>query len=196
MDVESDDRSDLQSEIRKLLAAALEVDEGHVAEMDRRDELHIAETDRRDVLHTDELQRRQDGFEQELGTIRSTNGVARAVRRPSTTCLMTLSGAAPLAAGGDDRIVDTNAAEIAKVAAFATKAHSTGANARISAHRPGPMTTPTSCTVCSSAFAGPIRASPTIRGSMAIAAGRSAVPAAEAQDVSIRRSRPRHGRPP
>lgn len=64
------DRDDLQSEIRKLLAAALAADEGHVAEMDRRDELHIAETDRRDVLHTDELQRRQDGFEQELDNIR------------------------------------------------------------------------------------------------------------------------------
>ena len=70
METKTDDSDDLQSEIRKLLAAALEVDEGHVAEMDRRDELHIAETDRRDVLHTDEMQRRQDGFEQELGTIR------------------------------------------------------------------------------------------------------------------------------
>ena len=70
MPEETDDRDDLQAEIRDLLAAALAVDEGHVAEMDRRDELHIAETDRRDVLHTDELQRRQDGFEHELGTIR------------------------------------------------------------------------------------------------------------------------------
>lgn len=54
----------------KLLAAALAADEGHVAEMDRRDELHIAQTDRRDVLHTDEMQRRQDGFDQEIDTIR------------------------------------------------------------------------------------------------------------------------------
>lgn len=38
--------------------------------MDRRDELHISETDRRDVLHHGEMQRRQDGFEQELDTIR------------------------------------------------------------------------------------------------------------------------------
>lgn len=68
--METDDRDDLQTEIRKLLAAALAVDEGHVAEMDRRDELHIAETDRRDVLHTDEMQRRKDGFEQELDTVR------------------------------------------------------------------------------------------------------------------------------
>ena len=68
--MDTDERDSLQAEIRELLAAALAVDEGHVAEMDRRDELHISETDRRDVLHTDEMQRRQDGFEQELGTIR------------------------------------------------------------------------------------------------------------------------------
>jgi hypothetical protein len=68
--MDTDDRDDLHAEIRKLLAAALTADEGHVAEMDRRDELHIAETDRRDILHTAEMQRRQDGFEQELGTIR------------------------------------------------------------------------------------------------------------------------------
>jgi hypothetical protein len=68
--MEADDGDDLRAEIRKLLAAALAADEGHVAEMNRRDELHIAETDRRDVLHTDEMQRRQDGFEHELLTIR------------------------------------------------------------------------------------------------------------------------------
>lgn len=63
-------RDDLQAEIRKLLAEALAVDDEHLAEIDRRDELHIAETDRRDVLHHGEMQRRQDGFEQELVTIR------------------------------------------------------------------------------------------------------------------------------
>ena len=66
----TDDSDDLRAEISKLLAAALAADDGHVAEMDRRDELHIAETDRRDVLHHGEMQRRQDGFEQELLTIR------------------------------------------------------------------------------------------------------------------------------
>lgn len=69
MDVDEEDG--LKAEITKLLAAALAVDENHVAEMDRRDELHIAETDRRDVLHTDEMQRRQDGFEDELSSIRN-----------------------------------------------------------------------------------------------------------------------------
>lgn len=64
------EREALQAEIKKLLAASLAADEGHVAEMDRRDDLHIAETNRRDVLHHDELQRRQDGFEHELLTIR------------------------------------------------------------------------------------------------------------------------------
>ena len=48
----------------------------------------------------------------------------------------------------------------------------------------GPTTTPSSCTVCSSALAGPIRASPTRRGSRAIAAGRSAAPATEESAVS------------
>ena len=68
--METDEPDDLRAEITKLLAAALTADEGHVAEMDRRDQLHISETDRRDVLHHREIQRRQDGFEQELRTIR------------------------------------------------------------------------------------------------------------------------------
>jgi ANTAR domain len=66
----ADDRDDLRAEIGRMLAAALSADEGHVSEMNRRDALHIAETDRRDVLHHTEMQRRQDGFEQELLTIR------------------------------------------------------------------------------------------------------------------------------
>jgi hypothetical protein len=64
------DRDALQDEVTRLLAAALSADEGHVAEMDRRDQLHIAETERRDVLHHHEMQRRQDTFDNELLTIR------------------------------------------------------------------------------------------------------------------------------
>jgi hypothetical protein len=81
MAAENHDLQDLRTEIGKLLAAALEVDlihvadtkrreELHVADMERRDELHVSETERRDVLHTDEMTRRQDGFEQELASIR------------------------------------------------------------------------------------------------------------------------------
>src|SRR4051812_31464093 len=57
--MDTDDREDLRSEVGRLLAAALESDLSHVAEMDRRD-----------VLHLGELQRREDIFEQELDTIR------------------------------------------------------------------------------------------------------------------------------
>jgi hypothetical protein len=74
--------TELQSEIRRLLAAALDGDhaheaelarrdELHVAEMDRRDGLHTAETERRDVLHHNEMQRRQDAFEHELDLVRA-----------------------------------------------------------------------------------------------------------------------------
>ena len=65
-----DDRDDLQQEIRRLLAAALDADEAHLAEMGRRDALHVAETERRDVLHLGEMTRRQDAFDHELATIR------------------------------------------------------------------------------------------------------------------------------
>ena len=65
-----DDQADLQVEIRRLLAAALEADETHLAEMSRRDALHVAETERRDVLHLGEMARRQDVFDHELSTIR------------------------------------------------------------------------------------------------------------------------------
>ena len=85
--MEVDDSDDLRAEISKLLAAALAADDGHVAEMDRRDELHIAKTDRRDVLHHGEMQRRQDGFEQELLTIREaleTRDLQKSVRKPAS----------------------------------------------------------------------------------------------------------------
>ena len=68
--MKADDGDFLRAEITELIAAALATDEGHVAEMDRRDDLHIAETGRRDVLHHGEIQRRQDGFEHEMLTIR------------------------------------------------------------------------------------------------------------------------------
>jgi hypothetical protein len=75
------DDGDLQAEVSNLLAAALESDRVHLAEMERRDQLHISdserrdqlhisETERRDVLHHDEIQRRQDAFEGEIETIR------------------------------------------------------------------------------------------------------------------------------
>jgi hypothetical protein len=48
----------LQAEIKRLLAAALDMDVVHTAEMQRRDEMHVAETERRDELHVAELGRR------------------------------------------------------------------------------------------------------------------------------------------
>jgi hypothetical protein len=82
------------------------------------------------------------------------------------------------------RIVAISVAEIANVAALATKASQCGPTASRRAPIAGPTTTPESCTVCSNAFAAPSRISPTNRGSSAIAAGRSAVPAADTTAVS------------
>ncbi|MEZ5220544.1 MAG: ANTAR domain-containing protein [Ilumatobacteraceae bacterium] len=101
--MEIDDRDDLHAEINRLLMAALEVDEAHVAEMTRRDELHVAETDRRDDqhvreldrrddLHQRELDRRQDVFDREIDTIRQALhtrdviGQAKGIIMASTGC--------------------------------------------------------------------------------------------------------------
>ena len=60
----------LRDEIVRLLAAALQTDQRHEAEMQRRDQLHVAESDRRDTLHVQELQRRDDLHARELEMIR------------------------------------------------------------------------------------------------------------------------------
>jgi hypothetical protein len=80
--MEIDDRQGLRDEIGRLLAAAMEADavhgaeiarrdKLHVAEMDRRDGLHIAETERRDVAHHHDMERRQDVYDRELEQIRT-----------------------------------------------------------------------------------------------------------------------------
>jgi hypothetical protein len=50
--------SRLRNEVKRLLAAALESDAKHDAELQRRNDLHLAETGRRDELHLAELGRR------------------------------------------------------------------------------------------------------------------------------------------
>jgi hypothetical protein len=61
------ERQALRNEIERLLAAALNKDANHDAEMHRRDEVHIAETERRDKLHHAEMQRRDELHVAELG---------------------------------------------------------------------------------------------------------------------------------
>jgi ANTAR domain len=58
MNGDSDDLQELRNEIKRLLAAALNSDAKHEAEMQRRDDMHLAETERRDELHIAELGRR------------------------------------------------------------------------------------------------------------------------------------------
>ena len=60
----------LRDEIRRVLAAALESDQRHAANMQRRDELHLAETSRRDELHIQELERRDELHAHETELIR------------------------------------------------------------------------------------------------------------------------------
>jgi hypothetical protein len=60
----------LRDEITKMLAGALEAEQRHAAETDRRDEQHIAEADRRDELHVQELNRRDELHVHEMEMIR------------------------------------------------------------------------------------------------------------------------------
>jgi hypothetical protein len=70
MESAEDRDASLRAEIGRLLGAALEADEAHLGEVERRDRLHIGETERRDVLHHGEMLRRQDAYENELDLIR------------------------------------------------------------------------------------------------------------------------------
>ena len=81
-------------------------------------------------------------------------------------------------------MAEISSAETANVAPFARNATQAGATASRIAPIAGPMRIPRSCTVWSSALAGPSRTSPTRRGSSAIAAGLSAHPAADARAVN------------
>ena len=96
---------------------------------------------------------------------------------------------------GRRRSVEIRAADTANVPALTMKATESGATTSRTAPIAGPTTTPRSCTVCSRALAGPNRDSPTSLGSSASAAGRSALPAAEASAVNAMTSRtgPSHG---
>ena len=49
----------LRDDVKRLLAAALQSEEAHVADVQRRDELHIDEIQRRDELHVSEIGRRE-----------------------------------------------------------------------------------------------------------------------------------------
>jgi len=60
----------LRDDIIQMLAAALQSDQRHAAETQRRDEQHIAESDRRDELHVHELRRRDELHAHELETVR------------------------------------------------------------------------------------------------------------------------------
>lgn len=77
----SEELDRLQSEIARMFAAALQMDDAHIAEVtrrdsmhlaetERRDRLHISETGRRDALHQDEIVRHRERFANELDTIR------------------------------------------------------------------------------------------------------------------------------
>ena len=113
----------------------------------------------------------------------TTNGVVRAVCSP---CISSerMPSIRRVPTGAARRcIVEMSAADAANVAPLTRNATASGATASRIAPIAGPTTTPRSCTVCRRALAGASRDSPTIRGSIAIAAGRSAVPAAEANAV-------------
>ena len=60
----------LRAEISRLLQAALDSDQRHNAEMERRDRVHIAEAVRRDRLHIQELHRRDELHAHESSLIR------------------------------------------------------------------------------------------------------------------------------
>ena len=82
----------LRDEITQMLAAALEGEQRHAAEMQRRDEQHIAESGRRDELHLHELQRRDELHAHELDMIRQALetrdliGQAKGVIMAALTC--------------------------------------------------------------------------------------------------------------
>ena len=113
-----------------------------------------------------------------------TNGVARAVRTPSTSPAR--APWARAARGACPRSLENNNAEIANVPALAPNAAAGEVTARRSAPTAGPTTIARSCTVCSSALAGPSRDSPTRRGRRDSTAGRSAQPAADASATTPR----------
>ena len=60
----------LRDDIIKMLAGALEAEQRHESELERRDQQHIAEAERRDELHVQELYRRTDAHAHELEMIR------------------------------------------------------------------------------------------------------------------------------
>jgi hypothetical protein len=82
----------LRDEIAGLLAGALDAEQRHAAEMQRRDELHVAESDRRDALHVRELERRDDVHLHEMEMIREALetrdliGQAKGVIMAALTC--------------------------------------------------------------------------------------------------------------
>lgn len=61
----------LQTEIRELLALALDTSDQHDAEVARRDEMHLGEMERRDELHIAEVLRRDDLHSHELDLLRT-----------------------------------------------------------------------------------------------------------------------------
>jgi hypothetical protein len=62
---------ELRDEIMTMLAAALESEQRHAAEMERRDEQHFAESERRDKLHLQEMQRRDELHAAEMELIQT-----------------------------------------------------------------------------------------------------------------------------
>ncbi len=82
----------LRDEITGLLAGALDAEQRHAEEMQRRDELHVAESDRRDALHVRELERRDDVHLHEMEMIREALetrdliGQAKGVIMAALTC--------------------------------------------------------------------------------------------------------------
>jgi hypothetical protein len=82
----------LREDIARILAAALETEKRHVADMERRDELHLAEAGRRDELHVHELERRDELHAHEMEMIgqalqtRDIIGQAKGVIMASLCC--------------------------------------------------------------------------------------------------------------
>jgi leucyl aminopeptidase (aminopeptidase T) len=82
----------LRDDIVKMLAGALETEQRHASEMERRDHQHIAEAERRDELHVQELHRRDDLHAHEMEMIREaletrdTIGQAKGVIMAALSC--------------------------------------------------------------------------------------------------------------
>jgi ANTAR domain len=89
---EESDIQELRNEIKRLLAAALESDARHEAELHRRNDLHLAETERRDELHIAELGRRDQLHVDEMALLsaaiesRDIIGQAKGVIMVSVGC--------------------------------------------------------------------------------------------------------------